>query len=121
MTIFGGVGASQVFSSASGGKVYAYNAITTAPATVVPANTSRTLITFHNPGTIDIFVAPTTVINPVTGSAVALVPSTAALGGCFRIFANGGSLIIGGECQTAWQAFSASGSTNALTVMDSNQ
>lgn len=118
-SILGGVGASQVFSSASGGKIYAYNAVTTAPATVAPANPSRTQITFHNPGTVDVFVAPATVLNSA-GSAMALVPSTAALGGCFRVFANGGALVIGGECQTAWQAFAASGTTNPLTVMDSN-
>lgn len=119
MPILGGVGASQVFSSASGGKVYAYNAITTIAAVVAPTNPSRTQITFHNPGTVDIFVAPSTVLNSA-GSAVALSPTTAALGGCFRIFANGGALVIGGECQKAWQAFAASGTTNALTVMDSN-
>lgn len=118
-SILGGVGASQVFSSASGGKVYAYNALTTAPGTVAPANPSRTQIVFHNPGTVDVFVAPATVINAL-GSAVALVPTTLLLGGCFRIFANGGALTIAGECQTAWQAFAASGAGNPLTVMDSN-
>lgn len=118
-SILGGVGASQVFSSASGGKVYAYNALTTAPQAVAPANTSRTQITFHNPGTVDVFVAPATVIN-ASGSAIALVPTTVLLGGCFRVFGNGGALVIGGECQTAWQAFAASGTGNPLTVMDSN-
>lgn len=118
-SILGGVGASQVFSSASGGKVYAYNTLSTAPVAVAPANPSRTTITFHNPGSNDIFAAPSTVLNSA-GSAVPLVPTTAALGGCFRVFANGGALVIGGECQTAWQAFAATGVNNPLTVMDSN-
>lgn len=119
MGIVTGPGGPQAFSSASGGKVYAYNALTTAPAVVAPANTSRIKITFHNPGSIDVFVAPAKVLN-AAGSAVALVPTTAALGGCWRVFANGGTLEIAGECQGAWQAFSASGTGNSLTVMDSN-
>lgn len=119
MTIFGGVGGAQVFSSASGGKIYAYNNISTTPAVVVAANPSRTQITFHNPGTVDIFIAPSTVLN-ASGASVALTPNTTILGGCFRVFANGGTLVISGECQGAWQAFSATGITNALTVMDTN-
>lgn len=120
MPILGGVGGSQVFASASGGKVYAFNTISTVPQVVAPANTGRTRITFHNPGDVDIFVGPSTVLNSTTGSSVALVPTTAALGGCWRVFANGGSLEISGECQGAWQAFSASGATKPLTVMDTN-
>lgn len=116
IALAGGVSA---FASASGGKVYAYNTISTAPANVAPANVGRTKITFHNPGSVDVFIAPANVLNS-SGSQVALVPTTSALGGCWRVFANGGSLEIGGECQGAWQAFSASGSGNALTVMDSN-
>lgn len=115
MSIHGLVGGAQVFSSASGGKVYPYNSISTAPLTVVPANPSRTKLTFHNPGSIDIFVAPL-----FTATGAALAPSTGALGGTFRVFANGGALTVDGECQGAWQAFSASGAGNPLTVMDSN-
>lgn len=102
----------------SGGKVYAYNNINTTPAVVAAGNANRTAITFHNPGTIDIFVAPALV--QTTGSSVALTPSTGSLGGCFRVYANGGQLTITGECQGAWQAFSASSSSLALTVMDTN-
>lgn len=119
MAIIGLVGGSQVFASASGGKIYAYNNVSTAPAVVAPANTGRMKIIFHNPGTVDIFIAPSVVLNS-SGSNVALVPSTAALGGCWRVFANGGTLEITGECQGAWQAFSASAASNPLTVMDSN-
>jgi len=116
--ILGGVGAALVFSSASGGKVYAFNNISTTPQEVAAGNPSRTKITFHNPGTVDIFIAPTTVL--VSGASTTLTPSTSALGGCFRVFANGGTLTIEGECQKAWQAFSASSSALPLTVMDSN-
>lgn len=112
-----GLGGAQVFSTASGGKVYAYNAILTVSAQVVaPANSSRQKLTFHNPGAQDLYVFPS-----VDANGVALACSTAAKGGSFLIFANGGTLVVEGECQTAWQAFAASGTTNPLTVMDSNR
>jgi hypothetical protein len=109
------VGGSQTFSSASGGKVTAVNNLSTAPVQVVAANPSRQKITFHNPGDVDIFVAPV-----ILGNGTTLVPSTVALGGCFRVFANGGALVIDGECQGAWQAFTASSNGKPLTIMDSN-
>lgn len=118
MPIIGGVGASQTVGAANGGKVYAYNNLTTTPQSVAPINAARTEITFHNPGTVDVFIAPAFTQN--TGSNVALVPTTSALGGCFRIYANGGSLTLKGECQGAWQAFAASATSNPLTVVDSN-
>lgn len=102
----------------SGGKVYAYNSLSTTPGVVAPANPQRTSITFHNPGTVDVFIAPQYAVN--TGSQVTLTPSTSTLGGCFRVYANGGQLTLGGECQGQWQAFSASASSNPLTVVDSN-
>src|SRR5437899_9769221 len=122
MAIFGGVGGSQVFSSASGGKTYGYNNIATVPRAIAPANTSRQKIRFHNPGTVDIYIAPANVQNvlgtsPTQPSDVVLVPTTALLGGCTIVYANGGTLEITGECQGAWQALSASGATNPLTVM----
>lgn len=117
-TVTGIAGGALAFSSASGGKVYAYNNITTVAAQVAAANPSRQKITFHNPGTVDIYIAPAYVVN--TGTNVALAPTTAALGGCFIIYANGGTLELSGECQGAWKAFAASGTTNPLTVMDSN-
>ena len=110
----------------SGGKVYAYNNLNTTPEVVAPANQQRASITFDNPGTVDIFVAPVNVqaINtaPTTppGTNVALSPTTSLLGGCYRIFSNGGSRTFTGECQGQWQAFSASSSSNPLTVTDSN-
>jgi hypothetical protein len=112
------VGSPGTVGSASGGRTYSFNNISTVPQQIVGGNPQRQRITIHNPGTVDVFVAPASVI--INGSDVALVPSNAALGGCFRVYANGGSLTIDGECQKPWQAFAASGSTNPLTVMDSN-
>lgn len=126
--IIGGSGGPLAFSSASGGKVYGYNNISESVSIIVaPANPSRQRIRFHNPGPNDIFVAPQYVQN-VLGvvttqpSNVILTPSNAALGGCTRIYGNGGTLDITGECQGAWQAFAATaaGISNPLTVIDSN-
>lgn len=111
-------GSPLTIGGGSGQKIYAFNNLSTTPEQVAGSNPSRQSITFHNPGTVDIFIAPAYVQN--TGSDVALAPTTGALGGCFRVFANGGSLTITGECQKAWQAFSASASGNPLTVMESN-
>lgn len=115
---FGGVGGALTFSSASGGKIYEANSLTTTASPIAPANTARQRITFHNPGDVDFFIAP--MFQQNNGSNVALAPNPSALGGCFRVFANGGTLVIEGECQGAWQAFSASGANNPITVMDSN-
>lgn len=120
MGIFGIAGGAQAFSSASGGKVYVFNHISTAAAQVVGANASRTKVTFHNPGTIDLFIAPVLNNNGASGGAIAFTPTTATLGGCFLVFANGGTLVVDGECQGAWQAFARSGTDNPLTVMDTN-
>ena len=102
----------------SGGKVYAYNNLSTTPEVVAPANQFRARLTVHNPGTVDAYFGPANVVN--TGSQVPLVPTTSALGGCFIVFANGGEKTISGECQGVWQAFSASASGNPLTVVDTN-
>jgi|SRR6185437_3117048 len=102
----------------SGNKISGFQAITTSPALVLPANPSRQSVTFHNPGTVDIYVAPTTLIT--NGSQSNFAPSPSILGGTFLIYANGGSLTVTGECQCGWQAFAATGSTNFLTVMESN-
>lgn len=112
------VGSPGTVSSASGGRTYSFNNISTAPQQVIGANPARQKITIHNPGTIDIFIAPVYVQNG--GSDSALVPSPSALGGCFLVYANGGTLVIDGECQKPYQAFSRSGSGQPLTVVDSN-
>ncbi len=123
-----GPGSPLAFSAASGGKVYGYNNISeSTPRVVAQPNTSRQQITFHNPGASDVFVAPAYVQN-VLGTAttqpsnVALVPSNANLGGCWRVYGNGGVLVITGECQGAWQALAVTGAGEAvpLTVMESN-
>lgn len=126
--IVGGSGGPLAFSSASGGKVYGYNNIAEAGAIVVAqANPSRQRIRFHNPGPNDIFIAPSSVQNvlgtaPSQPSSHTLTPTNAALGGCIRVFGNGGTLDIEGECQGAWQALAitGAGATNPLTVIESN-
>lgn len=120
-----GPGSPLTISGASGGKVYGYNNIATTPIVVANINAARQKITFHNPGTNDILVGPSFVQNvlgtaPTTPSNVAFAPTTSNYGGCFRVYANGGTLTIEGECQGAWQALATTGSTNPLTVMESN-
>lgn len=122
--IISGVGASGTVNSASGGKTYGYNNISTTPRVIAPANPSRVKITFHNPGTIDLYICPSNVQNvlgtsPTQPADVVLTPTTTALGGCRILYAQG-TLEVSGECQGAWQALSASASTNPLTVTDSN-
>lgn len=114
-------GGALAYNGASGGKVYGYNNISESGLVQIAAiNPSRIRLTFHNPGTNDIFVAP--VVIQTTGTNVAFSPSNAALGGCIRVYANGGQFIIEGECQGAYQAFAVTdaGTTNPLTVIDTN-
>jgi hypothetical protein len=125
MTIFAGVGSPGSVGPTSGGKIYPYNNLGTTPQVVAQANPFRTGITFHNPGTVDIVVFPSVVQGngttaPTTPTNVSLTPTTSALGGGFRIYANGGQLTLTGECQGAWQALSVSSSNNPFTVMESN-
>lgn len=103
--------------------IWAINNLGTSPVQVIGPNNRKKLI-FYNPGTIDFVVFPTTayiltagnVFNPPTASA-ALTPSTSALGGGIRVFANGGMVAVDGQsCKQAWQALSVSGSGNPLTI-----
>lgn len=119
MPIFQGVGAPGTVGPASGGKITAFNSLTTL-VTVAAANPSRAQITFHNPGAIDILIGPVLGFTSVGGAQATLTPTTTNYGGCFRVFANGGTLVITGECQGAWQALTSDGTTGKLTVMDSN-
>jgi hypothetical protein len=114
MPINTSVGSPGTVSSASGGKVTAQNAITTVGAQVVAQNPQRVSIVFHNPGANNIFVYP--LVNALGGVNA---PTNAAPGGSFEVFP-GGLLTISGECQTAWGAFANTGTTNALTIMESN-
>jgi hypothetical protein len=105
----------QVIGPASGGKVSAFNTIGSSPIQVLAPNQYRMSLTFHVPSTgNDILVAP--VLN---ANGAALTISTVLLGGGFRIFA-GGTLILTGECQGAWQALAITGANQSLTVMESN-
>lgn len=116
-TITTSVGSPGTVSSASGGRTYAFNTLSTAPQQIVGSNPSRQSITVHNPGAVAAFIAPAAVQN--NGSDVTLTPSPSSLGGCITV-AVGATVTITGECQKAYQAFSASGSANPLTVIDSN-
>jgi len=104
--------------------ILALNNISTSPTQVIGINPNRKKLTFHNPGLIagavDIFVFPLTVLQNTPGGASAtLTPSTAALGGGFRIFAAGADRVIEGQgAKQGWQALSASGSGNPLTIME---
>lgn len=114
----------------SGGKIYAYNNLGTSPQVVAPANSQRTSITFHNPGSVNVVVFPSSVqaLNTAPSSINGqprlsdqpLTPTTSALGGGFMVFANGGQITLTGECARSWQALATSGSNNPLTVSDSN-
>lgn len=121
----------------NGGKVYAFSNLGTSPEVVAPANPFRNSITFDNPGTTDIVVFPcfvqasnpswtnaSTIAQGAAGSVSlansALTPTSSALAGGYRIFANGGSRTFTGECQGPWQALAVSSSNNPLTVTDSN-
>lgn len=113
-----GVGAPSTISFASGGRNYAFNSLSTTPQQILAQNPARQRFTVHNPGAVDIYIAP--LYTQTSGSDVLLAPTTITLGGCYLIYANGGTLEVGGECQKPWQAFSASGSNNPLTVDESN-
>jgi hypothetical protein len=115
MSIQTTVGSPGAIGGAGGAQNYAYD-LTTTPQVVLLPDPQRVSITFHNPGAVDIFIAPTNIQN--SGSDVVLAPTTSDFKGCWRLFANGGSLTINGECQKRWQAFCASG-TNPLTIIAS--
>jgi hypothetical protein len=100
------------FATANGGKVYAPT-LGTSAAQVIAANALRQSLIFTNPGTVTLYVAP--MLNAVGQS---LIVNAGALAGAFQLPA-GATLILGGECQGAWQAFGASGGI-PLTVMESN-
>lgn len=117
MALIAVVGSPQTVSGANGGKVYAFNNIT-ALTTVIAVNVARTTLTFHNPGTDTIYVAPLLAMSG--GSSVSLTPSLSNLGGTFAVFP-GAFMVITGECQGAWQCVpGAVATTHPLTVMESN-
>lgn len=110
------IGAPGSVSGASGGKVKGFNNVdSVVPVQVLGASGERQIITFHNPGSVDILVFPTTQANGSPNT-----PTIASPGGGFRVFGNGGSLVVSGECQQAWNALAYSGTNQPLTVMQSN-
>lgn len=127
MTLFAAAGGSIAVGPTSGGKVYAFNNLSTTPEVVAQVNPQRNTITFHNPGPVGFWVAPVVVQNAANNAPTQqqltdnpLSPTTSALGGCWYVYPNGGQVTFSGETQKAWQAFSATGSGNPCTVSESN-
>jgi hypothetical protein len=100
--------------------VIGINNIGTSPVSIISASPTRKKLTFHAPGANDIIVFPTTVLAGTPGGgSITLAPSLAALGGGFRIFANGGLTTIEGRiARQAWQALSVAGANQPLTVTE---
>lgn len=115
-------GGASVFSSASGGKVYALTIAASGGSDVAPENPSRQRITFHNPGSNRILVGPKKKVGLFSQTQSDNLFSWVAgsEGGAFIVYADGGTLEITGECQGAWHAIAETGETNPFTVMDSN-
>lgn len=120
MSIISLVGGSSTFTGATGGKVYPNRVTSTVAAAVIPANASRRRLTFHNPGTIDLYVFPVKLMDFNGNLATSYKPSPTSLEGSFLVVANGGTLIVEGECQFEWWAFLATDGQGAITIMDSN-
>lgn len=124
------IGPDYVVGPTNGGKIMGYNNITNAGNTpVAPINPQRKSLTFINPGTNTIYISPTIAVSFATinisssnepqYTQALLVPTLVALGGTIPILP-GGIWTITGECGRAWQALAATGTTNPLTVIDSN-
>lgn len=108
-----GVGSPGSSQTASGGKVYAFNNIgNVTSVALLGISGERRSVTFHNPGSNDVLVYPQT-----TATGTVNAPTIANPGGGFRVFGNGGSLTVSGECQQSWSALSFSGTNQPLTVM----
>lgn len=114
--------------------VWAINYLDTTPRVVIPSSTTRTGITFHNPGTQAAVVFPVRVIVYGTdprnalprhdgfiqsqGHSVHLVPSLAKLGGGFWLNPTATLYFTDPTCQQAWQALVVNGECQPLTVME---
>lgn len=92
---------------------YGFDSITSAPTTVVAMSTGATWpteIVFHNPtASLDILVYPSEDANGMSLGVVSSSP-----GGAFRVYGNGGTIVIEGGSTMAWLAISTG--TGALTV-----
>lgn len=98
--------------------ITAVNTIGTTAIQVIGQNASRTKLTFHNPGAVDIIVFP--VVVWIAGVVTSLLPGgVLSLGGGYRVYANGGDRVISDQSVFfAWLAQAASGSNNPLTISE---
>ena len=98
---------------------YAINNLGTTAATVIAPNADRYGLMFHNPGTANVYVYPTTVYSYPAMTTTA--PTTAIVGGSLLIYP-GGTLsfpsTIFANVNCGWSAFSGTGSNQALTVVE---
>jgi hypothetical protein len=90
------------------------NNLSTTAVQVVSAGSSRVHLTFHNPGAVTAFVYPVSTV-----SASTVVPVSSSPGGSFQIFGGAYFSVFDGA-NSAWMAFSSSGSANPLTVIGSS-
>ena len=91
------------------------NNIGTTASQVLGKNGQRVAVTFHNPGTQNLYVF---------SSSLAVAPTSSALGGAYVIFPGADITIYGGNITSItavngpWQAFAGGGSNNPLTMME---
>lgn len=88
------------------------NSLSTTASVVIAASTTRHGLMFHNPGTASVYVYPT---------LASTAPTTTTVGGSFLILP-GGTLefppALYPNVNCGWSAFSGTGSSQALTVVE---
>ena len=91
---------------------YGFNAMTTTAVLLLSNSTVRHGLIFHNPGTANMYVFPTTITT---------TPTTAAVGGAFLILP-GATLSLPStvfpNANCSWSGFAGTGSSQALTVVE---
>jgi hypothetical protein len=98
----------------TGGNFTAINNLSSAGfITVIAPNSKRNNISFHNPGTSTVIVAPLT----VGSSQGLLTPSAIQLGGTFEVIP-ADWVTLSGLCQQGFQAMVTAGSSQPLTIVD---
>jgi hypothetical protein len=92
------------------------NTLSTTAIQVLAAGSSRSHLTFHNPNPngVNTWVYPVTNISGATNA-----PTLGSLGGAFSVLP-GAYLTVTDAVNSAWFAFSSSGSANPLTIMVSS-
>lgn len=94
---------------------YGFNSIGTTAQQVLGTQGQRVAVTFHNPGTVTMYVYPGTLAVP---------PTLGSVGGAFEIFPGGDRTLYAGNTNNVtaingtWSAFAAS-SGGSLTVIES--